>query len=63
MGKVVKIEVSKQLQAQKKGRSNSDLRKELLKRGFYVQPVTRGDAEDIEYLIVSTLPPRPASSN
>jgi hypothetical protein len=34
---------------------NKILKDELLKRGLYVNPVTRGSDANIEYLIVSNL--------
>lgn len=38
---------------------NKELKDELLKRVLYVNPITRGSEEAIEYLIVSNLEPLP----
>lgn len=58
MGNVIQMRSMPAKSRTKKGHQNSDLKKELLSRGFYVQPVGRGGNKDIDYLIVSCNPPK-----
>lgn len=67
-GRLIQMNERPAVPKKRKGHPNSDLKDELLKRGYYVQPVGRGGSEDIEYLIVTTEPPKlheamPSSSN
>jgi len=64
MGKIIRLTEQATGKIKKEPISkNEALKRELWKRGYYVQCIGGESGEDIEYLIVSTRPPMPSSSN
>jgi len=57
MGKIIKMGMPA-TPVKKTNLPNNDLKNQLLAKGYYVQAIGRGGLEDVEYLIVSTSPPK-----